>query len=402
MNTGRHPPTGDTDGSTGVRALLGAVRRRLWLERLVAALRLALWSWAAILAIAAALHLASGRPGLAVAVVVATVAGLAALGWAALQRPSEAESALYADRRLGGESAYSTWLEARTDAGLANDTPPLRRLVQWTAAAAPRSRSTLEALHLPLRLARPFAAAVICTVVAALVTALPAAGRGADVEPSGQARESSQPAEPLSLDDDALAQELAAELSTPRDSPDGSPTPGRGSMQRPRDGDAATSAVAAGDPIAAQATASSDDARQATAAEASVAAAGAEGAAAAPRTADEAGEASSAVARGSGREAGASRDELAAAAGSRALQGALAVQRRDVIRPGEDSSRQADMGQAGIYEGETSASGVADALPEPAAARPPAARREIALTPAEAAFAANWAETARSMRTQQR
>ena len=108
MNTGRHPPTGDTDESTGVRALLGAVRRRLWLERLVAALRLALWSWAAILAIAAALHLASGRPGLAVAVVVATVAGLAALGWAALQRPGEAESALYADRRLGGESAYST------------------------------------------------------------------------------------------------------------------------------------------------------------------------------------------------------------------------------------------------------------------------------------------------------
>jgi hypothetical protein len=80
----------------------------------------------------------------------------------------------------------------------------------------------------------------------------------------------------------------------------------------------------------------------------------------------------------------------------------LAVQRRDVIRPDEDSSRQADMGQAGIYEGETSASGMADAWPEPAAARPPAARREIALTPAEAAFAAAWAETARSMRTQQR
>jgi hypothetical protein len=401
MNSAQPLPNDASDGSAGVRPLLAAVRRRLWLERLLAALRGALWSWAAILAIAAALHLASGSPGLAAACAVATVAVLAALGRAALQRPGEAESALYADRRLGGESAYSTWLEARADAGRAHDAPALRRLAQWTAAAAPRSRSALAAMPLPLKLARPLAAAAICTVVAALVTALPASERRAFAEPSRQVREPSQPAEPLSLDDDALALDLAAELSTTRDTPDGSGDAGRGSMRRTRDGEGATSAAAGQD--AAQTAAPRDDARRATDAEASVAATDVEAASGPPRAADEADADATASARGSGREAGTSRDERAAATGSRALQGALAVQRRDVIPPGDDSSRQADMGQAGFY-GEDAASngGAAAPLFEAAAARPPIARHAIALTPAEASFARTWAETARAQGEQPR
>jgi len=402
MNPGQPPSDGDTDGSTGVRSLLAAVRRRLWLERLVAALRAALWSWAAILAIAAALHLATGRPELAMALVVAAVAGLALLGGSALRRPGEAESALFADRRLGGESAYSTWLEARADAGLVHDTPALRRLTQWTAAAVPRSRSALEALHLPLRLARPLAAAAICTVVAALVTALPAADRHTDAESSRQAHAPSQTAEPLSLDDDALARELAAELSTTRNSQDGSGDPARGSMQATRDGEAATPAAVAGESSAVQSQVPSDAARPTTGAEASLADTGVEPAAGAPGSAYEAGDAATARAPGFGREAGTSRDASAGTAGSRALQGALAVQRRDVIRPLEDSARQADMEQAGLYDGDASASGAAEAFSGAAAARPPAARRVVALTPAEAAFAAAWADTARAARTQQR
>jgi hypothetical protein len=402
MNPGHHPLNDDTDGSTAVRSLLGAVRRRLWLERLVVAARVALWSWAAILAIAAALHLALGRPDLAVALLVATAAGLAALGWAALQGPGERDAALFADRQLGGESAYSTWLEARTDAGPVHDTPALRRLAQWIAATVPRSRSALGSLHLPLRLARPLAAAAICTVVAALVTALPAAQRNDGVELPRQGRESSEQAEAPSLDDDALARELAAELSAPRNSPDGSAAPRRGSMQRTRDGDAATSTAAAGDPRTAQAGTSRDDARPATVAAAPVEAAGVDAATGAPLAADQAGEAGTASVRGSGREAGTSRDELAAEAGSRALRGALAVQRREVIRPVEDSARQADMGQAGFYDGDASTGGEVAVFSGAAAARPPAARREIELTPAEAAYATAWAETARSMRTQPR
>ena len=402
MTPGQHPLSDGTDGSTSVRSLLAAVRRRLWRERFVVALRVALWSWAAILAAATALHLAVNWPGLGVAVAIAGAAGLAALGWAALRRPGEAESALYADRRLGGESAYSTWLEARAGADDARNTPALRRLAQWTTAAARRSQGALEALHAPLRLARPFVAATICTVVAALVTALPAADRGTDAGRARQAREPSQATEPLSLDDDGLARELAAELSTPLDSPVGSEDPGRGSMQRTRDGEGAKSAATAGESSAVQAAVPHHDARQATAAEASIAAIGVEPTAGLPPAADEAGEDATAHAPGSGREAGTSRDALAAAAGSRALPGALAVQRRDVIGPGDDSARQADMGQAGLYDGDASASGAAEAFSGAAAARPPAARREIALTPAEAAFAAAWAETARAARTPQR
>jgi hypothetical protein len=402
MTPGQPPLSDGTDGSTSVRSLLAAVHRRLWRERFVVALRVALWSWAAILASAAALHLAVSWPGLGVAVAIAGAAGLAALGWAALRRPSEAESALYADRRLGGESAYSTWLEARAGGDDARNTPALRRLAQWTAAAARRSQGALEALHAPLRLARPFVAATICTVVAALVTALPAADRRTDTDRARQAREPSQATEPLSLDDDGLARELAAELSMPLESPVGSEDLGRGSMQRARDGEGATSAATAGESSTVQAAVPRDDVRRATAAKASIAAAGVEATAGLPPTADEAGEDATARAPGSGREAGTSRDALAAAAGSRALPGALAVQRRDVIDTGEDSARQADMGQAGIYDRDTSASRAAAALPEVAAARPPAARREIALTPAEAAFVTAWAESSRAMRSQPR
>ena len=393
---------GERNSAAVVHSLLGAVRRRLWLERFVVALRVALWSWAAILTTTTVLHLALGRPGLAVAFVVAAVAGLAALGWAALRRPGEVESALYADRRLGGESAYSTWLESRAGAGGAQDSPALQHLSQWTAAAVPHSRGALAALHQPLRLARPLAAAVICTVVAALVTALPAADRGTGDEPSRQAREPSQSAEPLSLDDDALARELAAELSAPLDSPVGSGDPGRGSMQRTRDGEGVTAAAVAGESSAAQVQVPREDVRPTTADGAAVAAAGVEAVAVATGSTDEAGEAATPRAPGSGREAGTSRDESSGTEGSRALPGALAVQQRDVIRPGEESTRQADMGQAGIYEGDASARGAVAAFSEPAAARPPAARRAVALTPAEAAFAAAWAEAAGATRTQPR
>lgn len=386
--------SGERDDAAAVRSLLGAVRRRLWLERFVAALRTALWSWAAILAITAALHLAFGRPGLAAASVVAAVAGLAALGRATLRRPSEAESALYADRRLGGESAYTTWLEARADAAGTQHSPALQRLVQWTAAAAPRSRGALEALRPSWRLARPLAAAAICTVVAALVTALPATDRGMAAEATRPAREPPQSTEPVSLNgEDALARELAAELSAPLDSRVGSEDPGRGSMQRSRDGEGASAAAVAGE-------SSADDARPPAAVAASDAAAVVETTGAASGSADEAGRAAAARASGSGREAGTSRDESAGTEGSRALQGALAVQRRDVIRPFEESARQADMGQAGIYEGDASALGAAAALSEPAAARPPAARHAVTLTPAEAAFAAAWAGAERAKRTQ--
>ena len=385
-----------------MRSLLAAVRRRLWRDRFIHATRNALWIWAALLTAAAALHLALGQPGLARALAVAVVAWLVALAWAALRQPTPAESALFADRFLGGESAYSTWLESGVaDAGVLHP-PALQRLAQWTAAAAPTSRAALAALHTPSRLARPLAAAGICTAVAALVTALPDSGRSPSAEAAREARERARPAEVLSIDDDALARELEAELAMSADSSVGPRDPAHGSMRREGGTDAAASASQPGESNAAAALSTRNEMSRSPGDETGVAARDG-GSSAGPQQAEPAddgvGSASAARAQGSGREAGTTRDDLAGTEGSPVLSGALTVQRRDMIRPGDEAARQADMAQAGIYSGEAAiASGGPVSAPTAAAARPPAARRETALSPAEAAYVAAWAEAVSAAR----
>jgi hypothetical protein len=404
MNPSLPPQFAGPNGAAAVNSLLSAVRRRLWRERFVEATRTALWAWAAILAVAAALHLAVGQPRIGIAVAVAAGAGLVALVGTALRRPTEAESALFADRVLGGESGYSTWLEARAG-GAAADTPALRRLAQWTAAAIPASRRALDTLQPPSRLARPLAAAGICTAVAALITALPAMEHNASGEPAREARTAATRVEAPSLGDDALARELAAELAGPEVPSVGPGDPGRGSMGHADGGDPAATAAMAPGPRTADPGAPRDGARRATDAEAAVAATNSapDGMAHADLGADDRSHASAARAAGSGREAGTSRDESAATDGSRAAQGAMTVQRRDVTRPGDEAARQADMTQAGIYDGDAAAaSGDSIAEVAAAAARPPAARREAALSPAETAYVMAWAEAARASRAEPR
>jgi hypothetical protein len=404
VNPNPPPMPAAASGFAAVQSLLAAVRRRLWRERFVQATRIALWIWAAILAAAAALHLAVGQPRLGIAVAVAAGAWLVTLAGAALRRPTEPESALFADRFLGGESGYSTWLEARAG-GNAADMPALHRLAQWTAAAVPASRRALDALQPPSRLVRPLAAAGICTAVAALVTSLPVAERQASGESAREARNAETPVEAPSLGDDALVRELAAELATESGSSVGPGDPGRGSMGPTERADAQTAATVAREPHTAEPGTPRDGERRTTGEEAAVAAAddaspaGTPGAD--PGADDRSGSDATRVA-GSGREAGTSRDELAATTGSRALQGALTVQRRDVTRPGDEAARQADMTQAGIYDGEAAANNGAVAAPAAAAARPPAAQREAALSPAETAYVTAWAEAVRAARAEQR
>jgi len=397
------PAGSDASSASTMRSLLAAVRRRLWRDRFIHATRNALWAWAALLAAAAALHLALGQPGLATALAVAVVAWLVALAWAALRRPTRAESALFADRCLGGQSAYSTWLEAgMADTG-GPHSPALRRLTQWTTAAVPTSRAALAALRTPSRLARPLAAAGICTAVAALVTALPGAGRSPTADAEREARNGARPAEALSIDDDALARELEAELATSADSSVGPHDPARGSMHSDDVTDAAPLAAEAGESSAAAPLSARDEVLQSAAEVSGIAARDGRSPAGTPQVEpadDGVGRASAARAPGSGREAGTTRDDLAATDGSPVLAGALTVQRRDTIRPGDEAARQADMAQAGIYAGEaTMAGGGLLAAPTAAAARPPAARREAVLSPAEAAYVAAWAEAVTAART---
>ena len=93
------------------QTLIEAVRRRLWLGQFLAAARLALWGTAGLMLLTAAVHLA-GWPlspdlmFLALAFVWSVMAARAA--W---QRPVDAACALWADRHLGGASAYTTLLE---------------------------------------------------------------------------------------------------------------------------------------------------------------------------------------------------------------------------------------------------------------------------------------------------
>lgn len=397
------PAGSDASSASTVRSLLAAVRRRLWRDRFIHATRNALWAWAALLAAAAALHLALGQPGLATALAVAVVAWLVALAWAALRRPTREESALFADRCLGGQSAYSTWFEAGMDGPGVPHSPALQRLVQWTAAATPASRAALAALRAPSRFARPLATAGICTAVAALVTALPDSGRSPLPQAAREARDGARPAEALSIDDDALARELEAELATSADSSVGPHDPARGSMHSDDVTNAAPLTAEAGESSAAAPLSARDEVLQSAAEISGIAARIGRSPAGTPQVEpadDGVGRASAARAPGSGREAGTTRDDLAATDGSPVLAGALTVQRRDTIRPGDEAARQADMAQAGIYAGEAAmAGGGLLAAPTAAAARPPAARREAALSPAEAAYVAAWAEAVTAART---
>ncbi len=159
---------------TPVQALLDAVQRRLWRDRFLAAGRQALWTAAAVSATAIALHLLLTPVGPAawgtVIVLMAVVLGARA----AAARPPEAACALWADRHLGGASAYSTLLEQRQRgaASPALDSPALRQLERWVLEQLPQAQRQLAAQRQPARLARPLVAALVCAALAGGVLAL--------------------------------------------------------------------------------------------------------------------------------------------------------------------------------------------------------------------------------------
>ena len=198
-----------------------------------------------------------------------------------------------------------------------------------------------------------------------------------DCDAARKARDGARPAEALSIDDDALARELEAELATSADSVRWPPDPARGSMRREDGTDAATSAAAAwrverGGSRSPRGT--KEPRRPVKRAGWRRAPMDRRPAADADVPADDGvGRASAARAPGSGREAGTTRDDLAATEGSPVLPGALTVQRRDMIRPGDEAARQADMAQAGIYAGEPQRSRAV--APSPRRRPPQPARR---------------------------
>jgi len=196
--------------------LHAAVRRRLWLRQGAAAARAALWGLAALALLALLLHLVVRPLPLRVVPALAAVLALAALAWSAARRPSEDRCALWVDRELGGASAFTTLLDARRGRLRGADAQALQCLQSWAAAQVPAALAALPARREPMWLARPFAAAVVCTALALLVLALPGAGPAAPVEAASAAGAPAPPAAdaPAAPAASELARQVASALRT--------------------------------------------------------------------------------------------------------------------------------------------------------------------------------------------
>jgi hypothetical protein len=353
---------------TEIRSLLQAVRRHLWRQRVGAAVRAALWATAALLLAAVALHLATRRVQAEPVLMLAALIWLLMPAWAATRAPSPADCALWADRHLGGQSAFSTLLQPGNTAK--PDAAALRWLGSWAAAQAPQSQRLLAERQASTRLARPLLAMLVCAGLAALVQSLwhdvPSPRRPVGASSSERA-DSAAPAV------DARAGD------TPAATADVSPAPAaRGdagqaaARQKPADGTEAFNPLAVAGPAAEASGAAASNAASASVADDGSAAARNSGGAA-------------------GREAGDARDERSSTGLSRAAPGLP-----QAPRPGtgayERPARQADMGEVATYDEalqgpDNAGTGrFADAV----AAAPPAARASTRLTPTETTYVQAW------------
>jgi hypothetical protein len=378
--------------SRDVPALLATVRRRLWGDELIAAARGAAWASAALALLATAVHLgAHGLPLAGVALASALPWGvlLARAGW---RRPMPATCALWADRHLGGRSAFSTWLEFVPGPADATPLPAAAFLAQWTSAQVPQALRQLAETPRSPRLLRPLLAMAMCMALAALVLALP--GQSPAAAPAA-ATASAAPGpvadRPLALAADAAtAPDLAADLAKALRS---APTP-----------EAAARQPGGGQPQAA-APGQTDDAASALPAPPGAAAPRAQpgqpATAAAPAS-DQAPPpgAAQAAGAGAGRQAGDSRDERADVGVSRGPRQPLAVQRSAAGMPRPLTGRHADARQSARYDDAHGLPGAAAARADlaAAAATPPPATDPARLGPTETSYVQAWMKASAARR----
>jgi hypothetical protein len=359
-----------------VQTLLGAVRRRLWTGRFIAAARTAAWVVAALMLLALAVHLATRRAPLG-AVLWAWAAPWGAMAVrAASRRPTDAECALWADRHLGGASAFSTLLELGPDTPAAAIAPARRWLQAWVVARVPQALQRLAARQEPSQLARPLSAMLVCTALAALVLTLP--------DPAPPAQTSAAPSVPPRPGDRLApvaeapsAPELASELASALRAAAAPERAGAGGA--PAAGPARADAGPPGSPRGAMPAG-----RQV--------AGGPAANAQAPDATPAAGAAPRATGAGAGRDAGDSPDERADVGVSRLPQGTIAVQRSEVKARHPAAESLADMDRLASYVDEPSIQGTAATRAPPAvpAAMPPAATQDTRLTPTETSYVQAW------------
>jgi hypothetical protein len=361
-----------------VHELLGMVRRRLWRARFIAAIRKAMWASAALMLLTVAVHMAARRVPLEAALLL--MSGL----WALLMlralwhRPAVADCALWADRHLGGTSAYTTVLELRgTAPGHASESAR-QWLENWVAARLPESLRLLAERKESIRLSRPLLSMLACAALATLVLALP------DTAPVlGQQALAVPPSElgdtPGSEAQAPASDKLVGEIASALRSAQSREVPERrdaGQTNAGQDGKAAKDEDPAANQPAARPTGEGV------------------GVAASPsdRAAEPARVSASPQAAGGGRTAGEGRDERSAPGMSRAQQGTIAVTTSAARTAGTPAVLQADMTQLATYHEDLAppASAMAYSSFEVAAATPPPATESPRLTPNEASYVQAW------------
>lgn len=388
--------------STSITRLIGAVRRRLWHETITEAARTGGWAAAAALALGAATRVAYPPWADAVLIGAVVLAVLTPMAGALRRRPDAAQAALWADRHLGGASAFTTWSELQR--GGQSGSPAAQRLTAWATQRVPEALRRLQAQRQPTRLARPWAAATVCAVLAVFVRALPpptaqdpstASASAAGSPVSAPAAAGPEPAWSSTDRGSERSRDLAAALrdgsqamgraargtvngaDAPAGQQDRTEAADRTRPDRP-DRPADPSAVHPTDPRAVAGR--RDDPAGLVEASLPAGATGLPGA-------------------GPGREAGDSRDDRAQFGRSRAAAALAAVQRSPLRdgRPVDD--RQADPTRSGTWNeplGERAPPGSSAPTPSPpvAAATAPPAERGTALTASETSYLRTWLKTA--------
>ena len=369
--------------AANVQTLLGAVRRRLWRGQVTTAVRRAAWGSACLMLLGVAVHLVAFPLPVAALAGAVVVPWAGTIAWAAWRRPADPACALWADRRLGGASAYTTWLEVRAGRHGTADAAAVRGLEHWALARVPDSLHRLATMPAPAQLARPLLSMAVCTALATLVLALPQATRSSRPPLEAAAGSADSDDRPLAAAPaaPALVNEIAQAMRAP-DAPDAvqrggarrqaatNPGPGDEGQQPPAlpDGSAGASARASAGAAAAQPSSSPS-------VDVSPSSGGA-----------------LATGAGGGREAGDSPDQRADVGVSRALRGTITVQRSALGARGTVGGWQADIDRSATYGEEPSRPGTAapQSGPAPAAATPPAATDATQLTPTETSYIQAW------------
>lgn len=398
--------------SPEVQGLLSEVRRRLWRVQLVAAARLALWGSAGLMLLAVVLHLSARQVPAGAVLMVITALWVLMLAWAGTRRPADAACALWADRHLGGASAFTTLLETALRAQAARhpqatqnlqatqNPQAVQWLESWATARVPAGLRRLAEHRDAAPLSRPLLAVLVCAALTAAVLSLPTLAptlqqQAAASSPSGkgdpQTPQAPQtPQTPAQADADTakgvdrLAAALrAASLQQPAEPSQALRETGQAQAAAPDKVDGATPAAQAAARPTAEPAPRSLPPSGTTAGAAGPTAALPAATPPAPGTGNSAG-------AGTGNEAGDSRDARGDMAVSPAPRGTM-PQARSMPWPGP-APRQADRASLGSYEGDASTPGAASmpALAAAAAATPPAARDAPRLSPAETSYVQAW------------